>query len=231
MSLFKKITLPCPACEKSVDFDAVHSVNADRRADLRKAILDGSFQRQACTACGKAFRLDPEFNYIDLGRNEWYAVHPRADVDRWRELEGESRGLWDRAYGAKAPALAKEMGQSVKPRLVFGWPALNEKLSANQHGLDDVQLELLKVGLMKSLPESPYDLDTELRLLEVRAGTPDQLVLGWIESDTANLIQALGVPREVYDDVAADPDAWKALRAEFDGALFIDTARLLTVGA
>lgn len=231
MSLFKKITLPCPSCSEPVEFDAVHSVNADRRSDLRRAILEGSFQRKACTKCGKAFRLEPELNYIDLGRNEWYAVHPFADQDRWRELEDAAKVLWERSYGSKSPALAQEIGASVKPRLVFGWPALYEKIAANQRGLDDVQLELFKVGLVKGMEESPLDIDTELRFLDVPDDAPEVFLMGWLESDTGDLIEALHVPRELYEDVAVEADAWKPLRKELDGTLFVDMARLITVGA
>ena len=46
MSIFESTELACPACGAINAFEAVNSVNADRRADLRRAILDGSFQRQ-----------------------------------------------------------------------------------------------------------------------------------------------------------------------------------------
>jgi CpXC protein len=48
MSKFETQTLTCPSCGEAVDFEAVASVNADRRPDLREAILDFSFQRQVC---------------------------------------------------------------------------------------------------------------------------------------------------------------------------------------
>jgi hypothetical protein len=43
MSMFESIAVACPACGTQVDFDAVQSVNADRRPDLRAAILAGTF--------------------------------------------------------------------------------------------------------------------------------------------------------------------------------------------
>jgi hypothetical protein len=58
MSIFKTVELPCPTCATRVSFELVHSVNADRRPDLRQAVLDRSFQR-AVPACGLAFAPSP----------------------------------------------------------------------------------------------------------------------------------------------------------------------------
>ena len=52
MSLFETTKLPCPLCGTEVSFNAVHSVNADRRPDLRDAIIAGTFQQEACSSCG-----------------------------------------------------------------------------------------------------------------------------------------------------------------------------------
>jgi hypothetical protein len=39
------------------------------------------------------------------------------------------------------------------------------------------------------------------------------------------------VPRELYDDVATEEAQWRSLRADFDGAMFVDVRRLVTAGA
>ncbi len=230
MSLFKTTKLPCPACGTQVPFQAVNSVNADRRADLRAAIREGTFQRQECPKCGKPFRLDPQFNYLDVGRNQWIAVFPWAELERWRTLEGEVRQLHATAFGAQAPPAARDLGRNLRPRLVFGWPALWEKLAADEHGLDDVQLELFKLGLVRNLPESPLDLDTELRFIEVPEDGRGELALAWLDGETAEFVQGLRVPREVYEEVAKEPETWEALRGELEGTLFVDMKRLITVG-
>jgi len=231
MSLFQSTTLPCPACGTNVDFQAVNSVNVDRRPDMRDSILAGSFQREACSKCGKAFRLDPEFNYLDVGRNQWFAVYPHVDMERWREVEEDIVPLYARAFGSKAPELAQQMGKDIHPRLVFGWPALWEKLALADRGLDDVQLELMKLGILKGMEESPFDEDTELRFLEIPPNAPDELALAWLHSETAEVVQTMRVPRELYDDVAENPEAWQALRTELEQSLFIDMSRLIFVGA
>jgi hypothetical protein len=227
MSLFATTNVPCPACGQQVSFNMVNSVNAVGRPDLREAILKGTFQKQACPSCQKTFRMDPRFNYLDVKRNQWIAVFPHTDLDQWRTREEEVQHLFDRAFGRQAAPLAREIGVALKPRLVFGWPALWEKLALDDHRLDDVQVELLKVGLLRSLPESPFGLTTELRFQGVPKNNPAELSFAWLNTLTADFVQGVSVPRALYDDVALRADEWKSLRAEFNQALFLDMNRLI----
>ena len=87
MSLFRPIALACPRCHAEATFDAVGSVNADRRPDLRQAILTGQFQRKECPACGAGFRLDPAFVYNDQRRGQWIAAHGVSALGEWAERE------------------------------------------------------------------------------------------------------------------------------------------------
>src|SRR5262245_26253514 len=135
MSKFQSAAVACPACGASVEFDVVLSVNADRRPDLRDAILAGTFQSQECPDCRKPFRLDPEFTYLDIGRNLWILVQPVDRLERWDELEDQARESFAVAYGPDAPRFAQELGKSVKPRVTFGWAALREKLYAAEQKL------------------------------------------------------------------------------------------------
>ena len=127
MSIFQTTNVPCPSCGTKVDFRAVHSVNVDRSPHLREQILAGTFQQEACKNCGKGFRLDPQFNYMDLTRKEWIAVYPAADVERWREMEDEIRETFEVAHGSKAPEPARALAEGITPRLVFGWPACGRR--------------------------------------------------------------------------------------------------------
>src|SRR5262245_40942684 len=121
MSMFRTMTIDCPACGTANEFKVVVSVNADRRPDLRAAIIDGSFQRQPCTKCGKEFRLDPEMTYFDVGRGQWIAAYPLGKLGHWKDLENEARASFANAYGPKAPAGARKLGAGLKPRITFGW--------------------------------------------------------------------------------------------------------------
>ena len=125
-------------------FELVASVSADRRPDLRDAILDGSFQREACPSCGSTFRVDPEFTYLDIARGQYIAVWPVAKRDQCHACVERSQASFDNAFGKGATRAAAQIGKKVDPRVVFGWPALLEKLLAQQAGIDDRTLEIAR---------------------------------------------------------------------------------------
>lgn len=230
MSLFKTTTIACPACGKTVDFETVHSVNADRRPDLRLAILAGEFQRMTCPACSARFRLDPDFNYLDVGRRQWIVAAPVAAVAEWPAREAAARALFARAYGTDAPEIARDIGLALQPRLTFGWPALREKLLAAMHGIDDVALEGCKAVVMRAAGSVPLAADTDLRLVDV-AVADGKLVMAWLRSYDGREGDAFAVPRSECNAIAADEHgAWAAFRRGFETALFVDLNRTLLPG-
>src|ERR1019366_224757 len=166
MSIFRTTTLGCPACQTAVEFEAVHSVNADRRPDLRVEILEDKFQQQACPKCGRTFRLDPEFVYTDVQRGQWIGASPLSLLMQWHAQEKRARDLFGFAYGPDSAELAQEIGAKLKPRITFGWPALREKLLVSEHFLDDITLELCKMVVLRSA-DSPISAESELRLIDV----------------------------------------------------------------
>jgi len=226
MSVFRPMTVNCPACGTPIDFNVSLSVNADRRPDLRAAIIDRSFQSQPCPKCGQAFRLDPELTLIDVARGQWIAAFPAAKITHWKELEEQSRVAFDLGFGSGAPAAAREMGAGMKPRLVFGWSAMREKLIAVDLELDDIILELVKLAIVRTSESAPLSSDTELRLLGIEE---DKFAMAWIRGQTDRVVEWLKAPRQLYDDVAGNEEGWRALRTELSAGLFVDMNRLLTV--
>jgi len=224
MSLFNTVDVSCPSCGASVEFDAVFSLNADRRPDLRAAILDGSFQRQQCSACGKQFRLDPEMTYMDVGRGQWIAVFPVDKVEQWQELEKQTLATFAKAYGDKAPAAAREIGAGLKARLCFGWSALREKIVAQEAGLDDVILELTKAVLVRGLDNPPVETGTEMRLVGVEG---DWLVIAWLAAADETVKEVLRAPRSLYNELASDTMPPSALQSAMSSGPFTDINRLL----
>jgi len=227
MSVFRKIDLACPACSQSVSFDAAHSINADRRPDLRTEVLNETLQSTECPHCGKSFRLAPDINYLDIGRGQWLAAHPIEKLGNWKALEDRDRGLFDKAYGRAAPSSARAIGDRLTARITFGWAGMREKLVLSEVGLDEVTVELVKIALIRGLDDSPLEQDTELRLVDA-----DEEVLHfvWFRVPTEEFVEGLKVPRALYDEVAADVDGWAAIREQFDGALYVDMNRLLIPG-
>ena len=110
MSIFRKMRLECPVCATPIDFDVVLSVSADRRPDLREAILDGSFQRLPCPGCGTEARADPEFTYMDIGRGQYIGVWPAGKRADWKTWAEKTRAVFDDALGKNAPSEARGIG-------------------------------------------------------------------------------------------------------------------------
>ncbi|MEP7301088.1 MAG: CpXC domain-containing protein [Caldimonas sp.] len=225
MSLFITSEITCPVCATKFDFKTVHSVNADRRPDFRDAILAGTFQQVDCPKCKTQFRLDSNFNYVDLKRGQWIAAEPVAAAAQWQAREEVARALFAMAYGEQAGEQAREVGAGLRPRLVFGWPALREKLLAGEHGLDDVAVEACKATAMRNAAELSTSGDADLRLVEVKG---DRLVFAWVNPADNSTGEMLAMPRSLHDEVVADEDGdWFSFKSDFDGALYVDLNRML----
>lgn len=210
MSIFEQQTLACPACGTPVEVELVHSVSADRRPDLRDAILDGSFQLQECPSCGTTFRAEPEFIYMDIGRGQYIGVWPASRRHEWQACAAKTRAVFDDALGKNAPREARRIGEKLEVRAVFGWPALVEKLLARQAGIDDRTLEAAKLAVMRTQQETPLPGRHELRLIAADDGDP---VLAWLGGgEDEEPLPAMRVPRQLLADIDADPATWKALR-------------------
>lgn len=224
MSIFRTVDLACPACDSPVSFDLVYSVSADRRPDLRAAILDGSFQRESCPACAKPFRVDPEFSYMDIARGQYIGVWPVSSRSEWRACAGKTQEVYEQTLGARATPEAQELGRRLEPRVVFGWPALVEKILAKQAGIDDRTLEVAKVAVMRSSEEVPLPGAEEFRLVGEKDG---DFVLAWVSQGGDQQTGTVKVPRKLIADIEAAPDTWKALRDAIAEGLVVDFQREL----
>jgi len=223
MSLFSQVECVCPSCGALDATGLVASVNADRRPDLRAAILHGTFQARECAVCDAAWRLPPAFTYMHLAADLWILAEPPEVLAQWREAEARTQEVFATGYGPRAPSAARAIGATLRARLVFGWPALREKLLAVELGLEDVSLELLKMAVLRSVQKPPFADGHELRL---DGGDMTTLRLAWMDSATEAKLATLAVPRSAYDDVATDI-AWDELRTELTAGPFVDLNRLL----
>lgn len=223
MSVFRIVEMPCPACQASVTFNLVHSINADRRPDFRDTILSGTFQQEKCPDCGTEFRVEPEFTYMNLKQKLWIAAWPKTAVAEWNKFEAEGRESFAVSLGDKAPESVQDMGRGITTRVTFGWPALVEKIRINLVGLDDRTVELAKASLMR-LPGNPSIATHELRLMQADDA---KLTFGWFGGDEA-LTDLLEVDRSLLSEIEAAPDDWSEVKSHLpDDALFIDLQRML----
>ncbi len=223
MSLFETTSVTCPTCATTTDFQAAGSVNADRRPDLREEILNNSFQAVSCPSCGQALRLEPVVNYLDVENGLWLAAYPPREIGEYLALEDRVQTLFDESYGPDASDAAQGVGALLRPRLTFGWPGTREKVLLQMHGLDDVTVEMMKLDLLRRLPQAPLRPGVELRVTEVK---DDALSLVWIETASETVLQFFEVKRALLDSITADPQGWHDIRASLTGGLFVDMQKL-----
>ena len=218
-------TFPCPWCDAPQEMGIVVSVNADRRPDMRKAMLDDSFQRGRCVACGTKYRAEPDLTYLDAAHKLWVLVEPARQLSEWPELEAAARDAFERAYGAEAPPSAQRLGQSMRSRIAFGWAGFREKVLCAEHGLDDATLELMKFALMRSLDDIPLADDAELRLVGVEG---KRLDFAWVGSNSDRVLETMSASRVVFEEIERDESgAWNELREAVSAGPFVDVNRLL----
>jgi hypothetical protein len=82
MSLITPVAAECPSCGQPCAMELFASINADRRPDLRAAILNETLQGVTCENCDTAYRVAPRLTYVDFERGQWIAVHPGPDMPR-----------------------------------------------------------------------------------------------------------------------------------------------------
>jgi hypothetical protein len=228
MSLLHKAIATCQSCAAETAVRYAASVNADRRPDLRAAILDGSFQSEACPGCGARLRLPAQLTYLDLAFGQWIIANPAEALAQWPAEEAYAVRIFERSFGAEAPEAAREIGREVTPRVVFGWPALREKILCTAFQLDDTILELLKIAVLRNVSNPPLEAAAELRLTG-RDGA--ELELTWMNAVSEKQVANLMVPGGIYDDIAVDLTPWAGLSARVRGSMFVDMQRLLIDGA
>lgn len=225
MSLFTSSELACPHCSQQVPFDVCASVNADRRPDLRAAILDNTFQLATCPHCSGQFRMEPQLNYLDVGRGQWIAAFPHDQIDNWATIEAAAQESFGKAYGPQASAVEREIGDDLTVRVVFGWAGLREKLLAMDARLNDVHLEQAKLVLMRELDDPPLPIGAELRLVAV-TNTPDAELTVAVLDRNGSELERMDVPMDVLSDVAQDAEAWAPLTAKLQAGAYVDMQRL-----
>ncbi|MEO8081236.1 MAG: CpXC domain-containing protein [Caldimonas sp.] len=228
MSIFRTVELPCPACQTPVEFELAHSVSADRRPDLRDAILEGTFQRGTCPACKTMFRVDPEFTYMDIGRGQYIGVWPVSRRVEWRSCADKTQEVFEQTLGSGASAEARSLGRKLTPRVVFGWPALGEKILARQAGIDDRTLEVAKMAVLRTRDDVPLPGGQEFRLVGELDGDP---VLAWVRTDDERRQDGIRMPRALIGDIEAEPEQWKPAFDEVAEGLVVDFQREMLAAA
>lgn len=188
-----------------------------------QAILDGTFQRWPCEACGHVFRADGPLIYIDFDAKLWIGVFPGALEARWWAYEDAPIAAFERNMLERCPPLVRDWAPGFEIRVVFGLDRLREKLLAHAAGIDDRVLEAYKLGLVRELGPHALALAARPRLRDI---TPDELIFAVPKpAPTApELCAIVHVPRAALDELAAD--AWAPTIAALSAGAYVDVGRV-----
>ena len=191
MSVYQPLNITC-RCGHTFVSKVVHGVNIDRLPEVRQAVLNGNFHTTLCPACGTPSVVEKAFLYSDFARNAFYKVRPRKERHLWQDASRELEDDLDKVPEAVSPHSARHC------RVVFGLGELREKLIAQDAGIDDRLVELLKVLLT-------YEHPFLLRKARLR------IQLNRVDSDRLQFIAMHDHERERFELVMP--------RAVFDGIL------------
>lgn len=215
MSTFVPTTIVC-RCGEHYTVEVANGLHISLRPDVRRQILDGTFHRFHCPACGATTQVDVLLAFTDFPRRQWFTVAPSTGMPwrrQWLEL---ARSTFQATMVDRAPELVQQWSRELTRRLMFGLASLREKLIASDAGLDDRVVELLKIQLIRGLGGA-LSPDQYFHLVEV---TASELVYERTHVD--GMIRPLPVPRGLYDDLAAQPDLESHVQRAFPDGILID---------
>lgn len=192
MAVYHPVNVTC-TCGSSFRANLARSVNAGRTPAVREQILRGEFHRVICSTCGRRNAAEPPFFYTDLSRNAVYFVRPRGERFTHRD---HSKRLDLAAADVPADLASSDVRQL---RVLYGLDELREKLVAQNAGIDDRVVELLKIFLLQEHPFLLQKPRLLMHLLDVHAAAFDFVAYHQHHSDYFKM----SLPRAQADDVLA----------------------------
>lgn len=199
MAIYHPTLITCP-CGDTFSANLARSINAGRTPAIREKIMRGEFHRVSCPKCGARNAVESPFFYTDLSRHAVYQVRARNERYNFRR---DSDRLTAAADAVPADLASSDPRQL---RVVYGLDELREKLIAQDAGLDDRMVELLKVF---ALHEHPF-LMQQPRLLMHLTGV-DAASLDFVAYHHHGKEQfKVSLPRAVSDDIVARDQEMRA---------------------
>ena len=218
--------MPCSKCEAPIEAQVIDSLNAERHPHLRALVLEGRLHLYVCGACGACVVVDKELTYVDFGRRQLLGVFPLSELWRARACAEQIAAAYERWVCTHAPAFIRALAPAFLVRVCFGYDELREKLVADDAGLSDLALEVLKSQVLAAEPGFAI---TEVLTLRLERITPESLVFypqwAWpVDTEPPRV----HVQRRLYDEVAAAPEA--ELLARYPGLASGPHVSLLRLG-
>lgn len=162
MSTWYLQTVDCPACGWTQQVRLLKGMHITRIPEVQQQILNGTFQVFPCQQCDTPFVIERPSIYTDFERGHYIAIEPYGTPHK-EAIERHKR-IFDENF-IFAPDIAQSLGKRLNPRIVFGLPALREKILLWENGLSDHVVEGLKLLVYG---KHGLDMDsTILRLIKI----------------------------------------------------------------
>ena len=221
MSTFLDQTISCGACGQLWTRRVATFI--DDSADLtsaRESLLHGTFQRFECPACGRHKHVVRPLRWCDRDARLWIALLPDEAETQWPRWERDvpTMAQWDISRGE----YGSSDGDRWRLRLVFGLPALTEKLLCAQLGVDDAVLEMLKLNLLDAHPALQREANQRLRLTGAKSG-----LLQFAGRDARQRWQGVTAPIERLEAVSRSPSLRTLIEDNIAAGPYVDLGRLL----
>ena len=191
--------LPCPRCEKGIDFDTYEFIELGQNAEVKEKILKGTLFSVRCPDCGARF-LAPFPVLVHVPEmNAMVQFSPLAEGEN---LEDKVKALTDgiaeqeHLFAEFLPGVSKKMEMPL--RLTLTPVEFFEKVSALDAGLDDRVLEIMKVLMLQELAADPDWSDVRSFVFSRAKGEETLLAL----DASRRAVAQFPFDREMFDDLA-----------------------------
>lgn len=143
MSRPRKVHIPCPKCNTTLDVTVWDSVNTDLMPNFPQKIISGEFFDHICPECGFVCHIEYPTLYHDVKRGAMiWIVHKDENYDeRVQEIRNVNIKLWDFT------------------RIVHVMGELSEKVSLLESGYDDRIIEINKYLQIMHYNQTQPELD------------------------------------------------------------------------
>jgi CpXC motif protein len=225
MSTWVATTVTCPRCAHRQPARIAEGVHITRVPRVRDEVLARRFQMLACAQCAAGLVVDEPFVYTDFARHQWLLVAPRRALAEWPAWETRLRTDLARAFEHGSP-IASELGAHMLARVVFGFEALREKLVIWAAGIEDAQIECIKLRAIASelalaAPGS--------RLFVDAVGGDASLRIHWFAANTdLAAVRRLDLPASWVQDTERDRERLRGRFPELWSGGFVDAYRLMS---
>jgi hypothetical protein len=225
MSDIMPTLLDCPGCGEACSAALFESLNGDLLGAQVEAILDGSFERTRCAACGLAFQPEHQMLFAMHRARLWIVMYPFDARPEHALLEPAVAGVVARSFGEAPGVIAGEL-EAVRPRLVFGQYALTEAVRSARDAIDPPVLECAKLLAYERSLSQLFALGPIELVYEQRAAA-DQLVFGVRALGNGERLGELRIASAVLDHGAALRAAFEVSHAELFEQPYVSAVRYL----